>query len=382
MAGLYIHIPFCRSKCLYCDFYSGGSRIADWNSYVETLLLELKQRGEEFSEPFDTLYIGGGTPSLMPDENFSFLMESISGCIDAGKLEEFTIEVNPEDVSEKKCELWKTNGVNRVSIGVQSMIDNELKNIGRRHTSEEAANAVRLLKKYFDNVSIDVMFGLPGQDRYSYRKTLEEILSLQPQHISSYSLMLEEGTAMTNLVGRGVVNLPDEEEWLLLFEMTKQSLKEAGYEHYEISNYAQPGFESRHNSSYWLGLPYLGLGPGAHSYDGERIRRANPADLKGYLKYYSEIPALKEDASDRYFFIEEYLSNEELAEEMIMTRLRMKSGLNLDEFSDKFGNQQAVRLKEKAENFIERGELAMSGESLHLTEQGILLSDYILSSLI
>ncbi|MCH5223440.1 MAG: coproporphyrinogen III oxidase, partial [Muribaculaceae bacterium] len=264
----------------------------------------------------------------------------------------------------------------------QSMIDNELKKIGRRHTSEEAANAVRLLKKYFDNVSIDVMFGLPGQDRCSYRKTLEEIISLQPQHISSYSLMLEDGTAMTNLVGRGVVNLPDEEEWLALFEMNKQSLNEAGYEHYEISNYAKPGFESRHNSAYWLGLPYLGLGPGAHSYDGERIRRANPADLKGYLKYYSGRPASKEDGSERYFFIEEYLSNEELAEEMIMTRLRMKSGLNLDEFSDKFGNQQAVRLKEKAENFIKRGELAMSGESLHLTKKGILLSDYILSSLI
>ena len=382
MAGLYIHIPFCRSKCLYCDFYSGGSRIADWNSYVETLLLELKLRRKEFSEPFDTLYIGGGTPSLMPDENFSFLMESISGCIDTRKLEEFTSEVNPEDISEKKCELWKTNGVNRVSIGVQSMIDNELRKIGRRHTSEEAANAVRLLKKYFDNVSIDVMFGLPGQDRCSYRKTLEEIISLQPQHISSYSLMLEKGTAMTNLVSRGVINLPDEEEWLALFEMTKKSLKEAGYEHYEISNYAKPGFESRHNSAYWLGLPYLGLGPGAHSYDGEKIRRANPADLKGYLKYYSGLPVSKEDSSDRNFFIEEYLSKEEMAEEMIMTRLRMKSGLNLDEFSDKFGNHQAVRLKEKAANFIDRGELAMSGESLHMTEKGILLSDYILSSLI
>lgn len=330
--GIYIHIPYCKNKCLYCDFYSGGERIADWKSLVEGIITEFESREVELKFNPETLYIGGGTPSLLPFDSLNILISSLNKRLEKDYWKEFTIEVNPEDVTQEKCEEWKNIGINRISLGLQTLNDHELKFIGRKHSASTGEMAIELLKEFFENISVDLMFGLPDQNLQSYEFTLRKVISLRPKHISSYSLMLEQGTALTLLQQQGKINLPKEEEWLKMFNITKELLLEAGYLQYEISNYAMDGFESRHNSNYWLGKPYLGLGPSAHSYDGARIRRANPSDIKGYLKHF-----VKSEKNGNVFYNQEFLSDIELEEEMIMTRLRMSSGLNLKTFEKKFG---------------------------------------------
>lgn len=377
-AGLYIHIPFCKYKCLYCDFYSAGVKIADWNSYSRALLNELQARIRELNRDPVTLYLGGGTPSLLPAEVFSYLIENVKTVTGVTDFKEFTIEVNPEDVSPAKCEVWKRNGVNRVSLGIQTLDNHELKGIGRRHSVADGIEAINTLKKYFENISLDLMFGIPGQTTEHYKTTLERIIELDPKHISSYSLMLEEGTALTLLYKQNRIKLPDEDEWLKMFEMTSSILKAAGYRHYEISNYAKPGFESQHNTNYWLGNPYLGLGPGAHSYDGERIRRANPTLLKEYIKWFSSENSQRKE---EMFYEEEILSGVELSEEMIMTRLRTAEGLDLQEYHKRFSASSLDSLIKKAEVHIESGNLQILDTRLKFTEKGIPLFDKILVEL-
>lgn len=373
--GLYIHIPFCRSKCLYCDFYSAGSRIADWDAYIPAIINELKSRKHELSGQPATLYIGGGTPSLIPSRNFIWLIDNIKNITGVTKWREFTLEVNPEDVCIEKCELWKKNGVNRISMGIQTFDDCQLKVLGRRHSSLCGEEAFNLLQKYFDNISIDLMFGIPLQTLDSYRLSLAKIIDLNPQHISSYSLMLEEGTAMTLLSKNNKLKLPGEDEWLKMFAITSETLKKAGYLHYEISNYSKPGYESIHNSNYWSGGPYLGIGPGAHSYDGNRTRRANPSRLKDYISFFSS------QENDTSYFESETLSDTELREEMIMTRLRTASGLDLSEYEDRFGKKYFDCLKKVARFYVESGCLQIKDNHLHLTEKGIPLINKILVEL-
>ncbi|MCH5226225.1 MAG: radical SAM family heme chaperone HemW [Muribaculaceae bacterium] len=378
-AGLYIHVPFCRNKCLYCDFYTGGSRIADWQKYVTAIKNELHTRRNELNEEVSTLYIGGGTPSLIPSENFTDLIKDIQSITGKKEWDEFTIEVNPEDVTPEKISIWKDLGVNRVSVGVQSFNDKELKVIGRKHSAREALEAMALLAKNFHNLSIDLMFGLPGQTIESYRNTLEYLNKIKPQHVSLYSLMLEEGTAMTHLVNNRKVDLPPESEWLKMFQLSNDFLKSLGFERYEISNYALPGCKSIHNYSYWQGQPYLGLGPGAHSYDGKNTRRANPNDLKGYVKFFSE---RKEKNNEKKFFLEEILNEKELREEFIITRLRTTQGVNLDEFAQKFGEEATNNLFQSSLPFLNSGELKEVDGFLKFTDKGFLISDPIMASLI
>ena len=379
MSGLYIHIPFCKKKCLYCDFYTGGSRIADWTKFVECITRELSSMIKELASPFETLYIGGGTPSLIPTKDFISLVENVKKLTGKDSFREFTIEVNPEDVNENKIETWKKSGVNRVSVGVQSLNDTELATIGRHHKSSEAKNAIDILKKEIGNISVDLMFGLPGQSLESYKETVEGIIRLKPTHISSYSLMLEEGTAMTLLVKNENIKLPDEDEWLKMSETTIQSLRDAGYMRYEISNYALPGYESVHNTFYWEGKPYLGLGPGAHSYDGNKIRRANPNDIKGYYKFFSD--RKESGAQKSQFYTEEVLNEEELREEYIMTRLRTSKGLNLLDFEKIFGKKDAEILIKKTGKYLNSGFLKNFNDNLSFTDKGFRISDSIISSL-
>lgn len=379
MSGLYIHIPFCKKKCLYCDFYTGGSRIADWTKFVECITRELSSRIKELSSPFETLYIGGGTPSLIPIKDFISLVENVKKLTCKDSFREFTLEVNPEDVNKNKIETWKKSGVNRVSVGVQSLNDTELATIGRHHKSSEAKNAIDILKKEIGNISVDLMFGLPGQSLESYKETVEGIIRLKPTHISSYSLMLEEGTAMTLLVKNENIKLPDEDEWLKMSETTIQSLRDAGYVRYEISNYALPGYESVHNTFYWEGKPYLGLGPGAHSYDGNKIRRANPNDIKGYYSFFSD--RKEYGAPKSQFYTEEVLNEEELREEYIMTRLRTSKGLNLLDFEKIFGKKDAEILIKKTGKYLNSGFLKKFNDNLSFTDKGFRISDSIISSL-
>ena len=367
--NIYVHIPFCRRKCLYCDFYSVGERLADWSRMVDALLAEARMRVPE-SVPGDypsTLYIGGGTPSLIPGEEFTRLAQGLLSL--AGEVREFTIEVNPDDVTPEKAAVWRAAGVNRVSMGVQSLVDAELKAISRRHTAEEARRAAAILRDNFGNVSLDVMFGLPGQTLSSFETTVSGVTGLRPDHVSAYSLMYEERTALTRMRDSGTIEEADENLSVEMYMMLRDMLGAAGYEQYELSNYATPGHRSLHNSLYWLGLPYTGLGPAAHSYDGIRTRRANLPDFRRYLRN----PAAA--------FEEEVLSDDELREEMIMTRLRTREGLSLDEYGSRFGEASLRALLHHAGKHLSSGRLRMVAYRLALTPSGVMLADDIISSL-
>lgn len=382
-ASLYIHIPYCVSKCIYCDFFSGGASHADWSLLVDSLINELKARKGELSITPDTLYIGGGTPSLIPESEFSRLISSINDIYEnSAKWREFTIEVNPDDVTEEKCKVWRDAGVSRLSMGIQSLNDGELKAIRRRHTAEEAISAFRLLRKYFDNVSVDLMFGIPGQTLESWSQSVDRVIDMRPEHLSAYSLMLEEGTALTTLYTQGRVALPDDEECDAMWRMLSEKLAYAGYEQYEISNYSLSGFRSVHNSRYWYGNPYLGLGPSAHSYDGKNIRRCNLSDIKGYLSHFgnTENASMSEDWKDN-FYMEETLTQEELFEERILTGIRVKEGIDLKMFGADFGESQLQRLLKNASPLVASGDIKIENDSLALTSKGIMLSNRVILAL-
>lgn len=369
---VYVHVPVCRRKCLYCDFYSVGERLADWTAFVDAVLAEAFLRREEhFASSLDsphTLYIGGGTPSLMPEGEFMRLAYGLMKIYD--KVEEFTIEVNPDDVTSSKVSCWRDCGVNRVSMGVQSLCDNELRAVGRRHTPLEAIDAFGILRRQFDNISLDLMFGLPLQTLESLQTTIDGFIKMDPEHISAYSLMYEELTALTRLRDSGELPETPEELSVQMFGLITDALTSAGYEQYEISNYSKSGKRSLHNSSYWHGCPYVGLGPGAHSYDGCRTRSFNPPDLKGYLA-----------AGGRVLAEKEILTDDELREEMIMTRLRTSEGLDIEEFRSRFGTDAGRKLLLGAERFLKMGLVSISHCRLKLTRAGIMVSDEVMSSL-
>lgn len=372
MAGLYIHIPFCAKKCIYCDFYSIGTRNAPWKEYVESLLCELSQRKSELTEPVYTIYIGGGTPSLMPLGMMTKLIAGIKMELqNQYKPVEFTIEVNPDDVKESLIDTYISMGVNRISMGVQSFNDEELQRIKRRHSSSQVFDAYELLKK-FENISLDLIFGLPGQTIESWSDNLSKIIDLRPKHISAYSLMYEDGTVLNLMKNRGEISETDEDLSFKMFQMLITRLSGAGYKHYEISNFAIPGYESNHNSNYWNGVQYLGLGASAHSFDGERCRRANPASVSKYIQnYYTDKYPLY------HFYEEETLSDSDLHNEYIMTRLRCLSGIKLDDFYNRFGSKMLTDLLRKAAKFVNSGMLYADSNDLRLTEKGVLISDNI-----
>lgn len=388
VSSLYVHIPYCRKKCLYCDFFSGGAGIADWTKLVDALLCELRLRISELSpssqsHKVTSIYFGGGTPSLMPATEFVRLAEGIRQEIGESAISsdcEITLEANPEDVDSEMISAWKESGVNRVSLGVQTMDDTLLYRIGRNHDSATSRKAIESLMPSFHNISCDLIFGLPGQSMDSLARDLEMLTSYPLRHISVYSLMYEEGTALTALRNSGRLTGVDEETSLRMFDMITRTLKEAGFWRYEISNYARPGFESRHNSGYWTGRRYLGIGPAAHSYDGLRIRRANPWDIKGYLRRFTGIFNIDNGSP---LYNDELLSDKELMEEMIMLRLRTSEGLHTEEFSMKFGPAQRDALMKRCIPHLKNGHLESSDSNvIRLTDAGIMLADDVISSLL
>lgn len=397
MSGVYVHIPYCRRKCFYCDFYSVGERSAVWSRFVEAICREAKHRiwssGILDHDSPMTLYIGGGTPSLIPPSEFKRLATNLLEIICTPV--EFTIEVNPDDVTPEKVSTWFDAGVNRVSMGVQSFVDSELKAVGRRHTANQAMDAYELLRTAFTNISLDLIFGLPGQSLGSLDYSLSEIIKLNPDHISVYSLMYEERTALTRMRDSGQIPETSDIDSEAMFMLVNRRLRSAGYERYEISNYAKPGFDSLHNSSYWKGVPYIGLGPAAHSYDGSRIRRANKPDIQLYLARYGSGRLINRDVSDEELFglkdgaqgaedifSIESLSDCELREEMIMTRLRMASGLSINEYTMRFGIEASRHLLASADKWITSGHLHLTADNhLSLTEKGVMVSDQIIASL-
>lgn len=375
--GLYVHVAYCRSKCIYCDFFSAGERIADWPRYVDALCSEFSYRLNELAWPLRTVYVGGGTPSLMPEAEFSRFCRFLRPYMH--DVEEFTIEVNPDDVDEHRLEMWKREGVTRLSMGIQTFCDASLSAIGRRHDSVTSLRAYELARKVFGNISIDLMFGLPGQTLDIWMQDLETLLSMRPEHISAYSLMYEEGTALTALRDSGRIDEADEETAERMFTILIERLSKAGYDHYEISNFALPGFRSMHNSSYWLQYPYIGIGPSAHSYDGIALRKGNRCDLRGYLAHWAPVDA--EGRQDERVVVEEVLSDVELMEEYTLTRLRMREGIPLADFSIRFGEDALGKLIRKSRRLVTEGLVDLSDTHVSLTEKSILVSDAVILDL-
>lgn len=374
---LYIHIPYCKGKCLYCNFYSGGA--PSWERYLKAVESELTHRIEELKDnSLSSIYIGGGTPSLIPPEFFSPWFESIISIIrDAGIIikedAEITIEVNPEDVTATLIESWKRAGVNRVSMGVQSLNDEELKFLKRRHTSKRALEALRLLTEFFSNVSVDVIYGIPGQTTNSLNQTIEQLLNYPIVHLSAYALTYEPGTPLWILAEKNEVRTESEDEYLILESELLSLMEKRGFERYEISNFSRRGFQSRHNSGYWNGKPYIGLGPSASSFDGNNIRRNNPSDLKGYMRHWAageiKLP----------FYTEEKLSQEERLEEIIFTSLRTSEGLNLTQISDP---EIAKKIMKAAMPWVKGGQATHKNDMIQLTKTGFNISDYIILEII
>lgn len=278
MSGLYVHIPFCKKRCLYCDFFS-TTLLKRRAEYVEALLAEIQARKNETGEPIRTIYLGGGTPSTLEPQDIQRLLEAIG----TNKAEEITMELNPGDVTPEYLRQIREAGINRLSLGVQSFKDHLLELIGRRHNATQAIDAVHMAQEAgFDNISIDLMYALPTQTINQWIADIEIALHLGIQHISCYGLMYEEGTVLTRRMQAGELEAIDEDTENAMYDYLCKRLKKAGFVHYEVSNFALPGYEAKHNSSYWDGTPYIGVGAGAHSYVGN-IRSWNPDNLDAYL---------------------------------------------------------------------------------------------------
>ncbi len=278
MAGLYVHIPFCKKRCLYCDFFS-TTLLERREEYVAALLKEITQRQYEASEPIQTVYIGGGTPSTLDASDIQAILDTVG----IAHAQEVTMEMNPGDVSAAYLQALRRTGINRLSIGIQSFQDELLTLIGRRHNARQAIEAVQMAQQAgFTNLSIDLMYALPTQTMEQWQADIETALALNVQHISSYGLIYEEGTRLTQDVEKGVLQTIDEETENAMYDYLCQRLKQAGFVHYEVSNFALPNYEAQHNSRYWDGTPYIGIGAGAHSYIPP-VRSWNPSDIEAYI---------------------------------------------------------------------------------------------------
>lgn len=380
MAGLYIHIPFCASRCIYCGFYS-TTAVASQDRYTDALCREMQMQKDYLLKALDatphmelsTVYLGGGTPSQLSGENLEKLFDTIYNKVYQDQLPvsataEVTIECNPDDITPQFASILSSLPVNRVSMGVQTFSDERLKFLRRRHSAREVDQAIgRLRQAGIGNISIDLMFGFPQETMADWRIDLQQALSLEVEHISAYSLMYEEGTVLYRLQQEKRVRETDEETSLAMYNLLIDELTAHGFEHYEISNFARPGFRSRHNSSYWQAVSYLGLGASAHSYNGYS-RQWNVADIRQYIEAIERgvLPAEIEtlDADTRY-------------NDRIATALRTREGIDLSVLEKPY----QTYLKELATPHIRRGHLVLKDGCLVLSRSGIFISDSIMADL-
>lgn len=379
---IYIHIPFCIKKCDYCDFLSGPSDEKIREQYVKALKNEIRFNKERMEEYIvDTVFFGGGTPSVLEGEQIVSLMDALKENAVISENAEITIECNPGTVTGQKLLLYKKAGINRISFGLQSANNEELRAIGRIHTYEEFLESFRLARGAgFDNINVDIMSALPGQSVEDYRNTVDKIVKLNPEHISSYSLIIEEGTPMKKRVEEAINQgnniLPNEDDEREMYYLTKKMLQEAGYERYEISNYAKEGKECRHNVGYWNRVEYLGFGTGSASLYKEE-RETNIADISKYIEKTGKL-------SDDFLIsdIKEYkdkLSAEEQMEEFMFLGLRLMKGVSLEAFEEKFGMKYIRVYGEIVEKLRKQKLLEVNDNRLWLTEKGIDVSNYVMS---
>lgn len=370
MSGLYIHIPYCRSKCAYCDFFSTPCN-DDADDYVEAVIKEFAMRRHEIDEPFTTMYLGGGTPSLLSQVQLGHLFEGIGTLADLRQFREVTIEANPEDITCQTLEFYAELGINRVSIGIQSFDAHELESISRRHNAADSIMALDVLQKSGINYSADLIYGLPGQTLANWEANLIRLLEFQPPHFSAYLLSYEPGTRLYARLMAGKVHETDESEALDMYGLLCRMARDAGYRHYEVSNFALPGKEARHNSAYWTYTPYLGLGVSAHSFDG-CVRRFNPIGIKDYINGIN--------AASPVFAVDDE-SDVNRFNDYVITSLRTAHGFDVRFAEGLFGAPMVQRFLANVSQLPD-GMLVNLGTLISIPESNWLTSDAIMRELI
>jgi oxygen-independent coproporphyrinogen-3 oxidase len=374
MAGIYIHIPFCKSKCGYCGFYSLPSmRLKD--KFLEALKAEIVKRKEYLhGKPINTIYFGGGTPSLLSVDEISDIMHLINDTYAVASDVEITLEANPDTLSLAYLEGLRQHGVNRLSIGIQSFFDNDLKYLSRRHDALHVRQCLDWAKQVgFSNISIDLIYGLPTSDAEQWNRNLDLFFEMGLPHLSAYALTLEPNAILTKQIELGKVQAVNEEDALRDYEILCRRAAENGYLHYEISNFCRQGMHSKHNASYWFGTPYAGFGPSAHSYDGES-RQWNEASVEQFCTWVPEPvegPALEK----------EYLSPEQHYNEYVMLRLRTHWGIDLKWMKREMGEPFSSYCEKQAQPLIAQGRLSQTREFLYLTDQQMLFADAVAEEL-
>ena len=372
MAGIYLHIPFCKTRCIYCDFYS-TTRSELKTRYVQALCRELAMRKEYLKgENIETVYFGGGTPSQLEKEDFEQIFDTIREHYGLNHCQEITLEANPDDLSQEYLEMLSSLPFNRLSMGIQTFDDATLKLLRRRHNARTAIEAIdRCRKADFQNISIDLIYGLPGETKERWENDLRQAISLNVEHISAYHLTYEKGTRIYEMLQSHRISEVDEESSVRFFSALMDTLGAAGYEHYEISNFCKPGMYSRHNTAYWKGIPYLGCGPSAHSFNAE-TREWNTASLEGYIKSIEEGHRSSET---------EILDKVTRYNEYIMTSLRTMWGISLTYTEEAFGTELCQYCTKMAAPYLQSHKLEMQADRLRLTREGIFVSDGIISDL-
>jgi oxygen-independent coproporphyrinogen-3 oxidase len=372
MAGIYIHIPFCKRRCIYCDFFS-TTQSEKKSAYVRALCRELEMRQDYVEgEEIETIYLGGGTPSQLTEEELKKIFASIYHIYKVKEDAEITLEANPDDLTPEYVAMLRQLPINRISMGIQTFQEETLKLLHRRHTATQAIEAFRRCREAgFRNISIDLMYGLPGETLETWKEDLRQAINLRPEHISAYHLIYEEDTALWRLREQHQVEEADEDLSVSLFETLIDRLTEAGYQHYEISNFCLSGMHSRHNSSYWTGKKYLGCGPSAHSFNGVS-RQWNVASLEGYIKGVEEGELDYEvEELDLYTRYNDY----------VLTSIRTCWGMSLSKLRSEFGEELYRYCMRMAKPHEDQGVLENREGVLRLTRKGIFVSDGIMSDL-
>lgn len=372
MSMIYLHVPFCTSRCIYCDFYSTTQSATVRHEYVNAACAELANRKDYLADRLiQSIYFGGGTPSQLQIKEIAILLDSINKHYDIDTNAEITLEANPDDVTPDFAHNLRNLGFNRVSLGVQSFNDRILKMLNRRHDAATAQYAVHTLQQAgLDNISIDLIYGLPTQLLQDFSSDLQKAFSLPIKHLSTYALSIEQGTLLQRKIQSNELAETDEDTFIAEYEIMMQQAHAHGFEHYEISNFALPGFESRHNSGYWNNTPYLGIGPGAHSFNGTDERQYNEPNLGKYISAAGLPPHTIE-----------HLTLSDQFDEQVFTSLRTRKGLSLKTMEKRFGEAWLEDLKRAAQKHISSGSLTFNNNTLCLTRKGFMTSNDIISDL-
>jgi len=373
-AGLYLHIPFCSSRCSYCDFATGLYNQELAERYVRALVADIRS-SRHVGDSVDTIYFGGGTPSLLTPSQLEVILACVYDCFKIDSQSEITLEINPGSVNEEKLRAFRSLGVNRASFGAQTFDDAELAKLGRSHTTADTLKTFADLRGVgFENVSFDLIAGLPGQTLDGWQRNMKQALELGPEHLSFYLLEVHSGTPLAEHIRRGIQPEPDDDLAGVMYKWMLEQAAQAGYEHYEISNLCRPGFHSRHNVKYWTADAYYGFGCSAHSYDGAARRWSNHRDV---LKYVSVVEAGESPLVD-----EQQLSQTDVRAEAVFLGMRLMQGVNMRRYRESFGVDLRDEHAEDLDRFCKTGLVELDGDSIRLTRTGALLSNEVFAAFV